>query len=109
MWQELKQHRTQYVSRWGAHTFNLVLELMNVKGRDLRDADVVVCDLDSEPCPSPLDDMVPGRMKVNQREPQIKMAQIVLEKVDKLKKKLTKKLPMNQMKNEKLILPFIKC
>ena len=92
MWHELKQHRSKYVSQWGTQTFNLVLEIMNVRGRDLRDADVVVCDLDTEPTPCPVDDMVPGQMKVFQKEPQIKMAQIVLEKVDKLKKKLTKKL-----------------
>ena len=65
---------------------------MNVKGRDLRDCDEVVCDLDAEPRPSPLDEMVPGQIPVFQKEPEVKIAAVVLEKVDKLKKKLTKKL-----------------
>ena len=100
MWHELKQHRSQYVSRWGSQTFELVLELMNVKGRDLRDVDDVVCDLDAEPCPSPIDEMVPGQTKVYQKEPQVKKTQEVFENVDKLKKKLTKKLTKT-LKNQK--------
>ena len=53
-----------------------MLELMNVKGRDLRDADVVICDLDTEPCPSPLDEMVPGQIPVFQKEPEVKIAAV---------------------------------